>query len=417
MKRSWKDKNHMLIVLVLFLIAACSKSNDHAEHDNFTCPMHPTVVSDKPGSCPVCGMDLVRKARPGEELKISEGLVNALKAPDQSVVSSIKTTKPSFMSIPLSVKALGIITYDARNVYTVSARVGGRLEKSYLKYEFQPVIKGQKIAEIYSPELSTAQRELLYVLKNDSQNHMLVEAAKSKLIRLGLSTTQVEDLIKRQRVGDTFSIYSPYDGYVVGGGPTAAIVANSGKTDMTSESASLDGSPLGKLPLREGSYISEGQTLVKIVNTRAIRIELNVDQRQIGTVTVGDEVEIDFGNGTKEMVSVDFVQPFFDKEQSFLKLRLYAKKIEGLPIGQLVEANLKLKSTESLWLPKQSVIDLGNNKVVFVKDRETFKPKKIVTGISTGEFIEVKSGLATADEIASNAQYLVDSESFIKTAN
>ena len=407
----------MLIVLALFFLGACSKSNDHTEHDNFTCPMHPTVVSEKPGSCPVCGMDLVRKVRPGEELKITEDLVNALKAPDQSVVSSIKTTKPSYISIPLSVKALGMITYDPRNVYTVSSRVGGRIEKSYLKYEFQPVLKGQKIAEIYSPELITAQRELLYVLKNDPQNYALIDAAKSKLIRLGLSITQVEDLIKYQRAGDTFAIYSPYDGYVVSDGPTAAIAANSRKTDMTSESASPDGSPLGALPLREGTYISEGQTLVKIVNTRAIRIELNVDQRQTGTVRVGDEVEIDFGNGTKEMVSVDFVQPFFDREQSFLKLRLYAKKIEGLPIGQLVEANLKLQSMESLWIPKQAVIDLGNNKVVFVKDRETFESKKIVTGISTGEFIEVKSGLATADEIASNAQYLVDSESFIKTVN
>ena len=203
MKKNWK--NNILYVLALLLLSAsCNKGNDHVEHDVYTCPMHPTVISDKQGTCPVCGMDLVRKARPGEELEITKDLANVIKAPNQSVVTTIKTTKPVYKSVPLSVKAVGIVTYDTRKIYTISARVSGRLEKIYLKYEFQPVRKGQKIAEIYSPELITAQRELLYLIENDAGNDDLIESAKSRLMLLGFSTRQMQDLIERKAAGNTF---------------------------------------------------------------------------------------------------------------------------------------------------------------------------------------------------------------------
>ena len=106
MKKNWKN-SILYILLSLLLFAACNKSDDRVEHDVYTCPMHPTVISDKQGTCPVCGMDLVRKARPGEELEITEDLANVVKAPNQSVVSSIKTTKPVYKSVPLSIEATG----------------------------------------------------------------------------------------------------------------------------------------------------------------------------------------------------------------------------------------------------------------------------------------------------------------------
>jgi hypothetical protein len=105
------------------------------------------------------------------------------------------------------------------------------------------------------------------------------------------------------------------------------------------------------------------------------------------------------------------------RDRSFLKLRVYTKKIQGLHIGHLVTAKIQLSPSESLWVPRESVLDLGNNKVVFIKDRGVLKPKKIMTGVSSEGLIQVTSGLSSSDEIAANAQYLVDSESFIKTIN
>ena len=151
MKRSLK--NSLFVLLIIF--SACdSKETTHVD-DTYTCPMHPTVISDRPGSCPVCGMDLVRKARSGEEVEITEDLSRLLKSPNEIVVASIKTIRGEYKSMPLFVEAQGVVTYDTRHIHTIPARVGGRLERVYLTYAFQRVSKGQKIADIYSPELLT----------------------------------------------------------------------------------------------------------------------------------------------------------------------------------------------------------------------------------------------------------------------
>src|SRR5687767_3284996 len=182
MKKNLKNNSIILAIVALLTLASCGAGGNHVEHaDTYTCPMHPTVVSDRPSTCPVCGMDLVRKARSGEEVEITEDLAKVLKSPNEIVIASIKTIKAEYKSVPSSVEAQGLVTYDTRNIFTIPSRVGGRLEKIYLKYEFQPVSKGQKIAEIYSPELITAQRELLFLVENDAENKSLLDGAKNKL--------------------------------------------------------------------------------------------------------------------------------------------------------------------------------------------------------------------------------------------
>ena len=123
--------------------------------------MHPTVIANKPGVCPVCGMDLVRKANAGEEVKITEELARLIKSPNEVVVASTKTVRGEFKSMEISMDLNGIVSYDTRNIYTIPSRTSGRIEKVFLKYNFQAVVKGQKVAEVYSPELINAQRELI----------------------------------------------------------------------------------------------------------------------------------------------------------------------------------------------------------------------------------------------------------------
>lgn len=416
------------------VLASCNKGQDHAEHaDTYTCPMHPTVTSNKPGTCPVCGMDLVRKARPGEDLKLTEDLSRLTKSPNQAVVSSIKTIKPEYKAIPVSTEAVGVVTYDTRKVYTIPSRVAGRVEKMFVKYEFEPVKKGQKIAEVYSPELLTAQRELLYLLENDQTNETLIASAKRRLELLGISSSQLNDLIKNKQPMQIFAIFSPYDGYVIinDSPPTVTVslspVPGSSSADaMGGMSASSPGrmspNPANGMTsspgfIREGNYVSAGQTLVKLVNTDALRIELSLPVSQTELIRKGDKVDLKFGNEEPVRASVDFVQPFLNEGQNFLKVRVYIPHGKHNYIGQLVQATIELSSKESLWVPRQAVLQLGTDQVVFVKEGGILKPKRVATGISTADYVEIKGGLASADEIASNAQYLVDSESFIKPAN
>lgn len=433
MRKNLKSNWLVIAVIALLTLASCG-GGEHAEHaDTYTCPMHPTVISDRPSTCPVCGMDLVRKARAGEEVEITEDLAKLLKSPNETVIASIKTIKAEYKSVPSTVEAPGVVTYDTRNIFTIPSRVGGRLEKIYLKYEFQPVAKGQKIAEIYSPELLTAQRELLFLVENDAENKSLIDGAKNKLELLGLTSSQIDNLVARKTTTQTFGIYSPYSGYLITGqqAPTTSVSISS--ASATSSSGMSDGmgastsgssagtstvsstTPSGSI-IREGAYVSAGQTLFSIVNTGDLRIELDLPASQAGAIKKGDKLSLDFGTGSIEETTIDFVQPFFNEGQDFLKLRVFTNKTKDLHIGHLVSAKIQVPASESLWVPREAVLDMGTDKIVFLKERGVLKPKKVTTGISSEGLVEIKSGLASSDEIAANAQYLIDSESFIKTS-
>ena len=424
MRKNWRNSLLIVGLLSLFFIASCEKGNDHTGHqDTYTCPMHPTVISDKPGTCPVCGMDLVRKARPGEELKIADDLAGLLRSPNETVVSSVKTILPEYKTMPITIEASGKVSYDTRNMYTIPTRVAGRVEKLYAKYEFQPVKKGQKIADIYSPELATAQRELLYLVKNDVDNVALIEASKKKLHLLGLSSSEVEKLLAGQQSNSVFSVFSPYDGYVITNADLPSIVQGETPGAKTADMedgmgssgvpAPSSGSPTA-LIIREGNYVAAGQTLIKVVNTNDLRIDLQLSADRNGMIMRGDKIQLDLGTGRNLQTTVDFVQPFFSEGENFLRVRIYVPQENSLRVGQLVRATLQMNSPESLWIPKEAVVDLGNDKVVFVKVRQALKPRKVGTGLRTDKWIEVKDGLSSSDEIAANAYYLVDSESFIK---
>lgn len=415
----------MWFLLLLLAITACRK-NQHAEHvDTYTCPMHPSVISDRPGSCPVCGMDLVRKSRPGEEVKITGELARLVQSPNETVVASIATTRGEYKSLPVKTEAHGIVTYDTRKVYQIPARIGGRLERVFLKYIFQPVAKGQRIADIYSPELLTAQRELLYLTTNDPLNQSLIESARSKLYLLGASENQVAELLLRKEPLYTFPIFSPYSGYVVNSTSLPVMQASSVGTKSTDDgmggptlnttgtSVAANSLPPTEL-IREGAYVSAGQILFKVANTDALRVELNLPTTLTGTVHMGDPLVLDWGNGVTEKGQIDFVQPFFSEGEEFIKIRVYVSNKGQLRIGQLVTAMIELKETEALWVPREAVIDLGLDKIVFVKERGAFQPRKVVTGILTDGKIEIRKGLSSAEEVAIHAQYLVDSESFIR---
>ncbi len=415
-------------LLFILLLSACTSKDSAHEHDTYTCPMHPTVVSDKPGVCPVCAMDLVRKGRPGEEVKITEDLAKLIKSPNEVVLASIKTAKAEYKSILMSLNIPGVVTYDTRNIFTIPARVGGRLEKVFLKYNYQPVRKGQKVAEIYSTELVNAQREFLYLIKNDAGNQTLIEASKSKLILFGASEEQIEELAKKQELTYTFSIYSPYDGFVISenqptpSAPVNRAAKNSGGMGMGGGSGNLAATSSGASPavatasfVREGSYVTSGQTLFRIVNTSSLWIEFNLPLSEASQIKVGDNLEW-IGQDKKRQLKIDFIEPFFVEGDDFIKLRSYYKGSD-ISVGQLVEATIQATSRESLWIPQDALLDLGLDQIVFIKERGLFKPKRVSTGLHTGEWIEITTGLASSDEVAVKAQYLVDSENFIKTSN
>lgn len=418
----WLTGHGLWIMVILFLVFACS-SKETSMGETYTCPMHPTVISDKPGTCPVCGMDLVRKARKGEEVTMTKELNRLTKSPNVVVTASIKTIRGEYKSIPVTKELLGIVTYDTRSIYVIPARIGGRLEKVYLKYNFQPVTKGMKIAEVYSPELISAQRELVYLIQNDTDNKLLIDGAISRLKFLGATEKQVAELIENQKVNTTFSIYCPYDGYVTAdeqspalqSSPVAASVSSSGAMGMNSAKVSGNQPSVNvssaSLP-REGSYVDTGQTLFKIVSANATWIEFELPSTDAESIKKGAEIVLAVENESMK-AKVDFIEPFTEQSKDFVRIRSYNKNSKLL-IGQLVKGAVSLTGKSSLWLPKSAVLDLGMERVIFIKEQDQFRPKKVEVGFQANGSIEIISGLTSGDEVAMDAHYLMDSEGFIK---
>lgn len=426
---SQRSMDYRLWAVILLMAFACTQKKDHTNNDQYTCPMHPTVIQNAPGSCPVCGMDLVRKGQPGEEVKITESLNYLLKPTNATVTSSIKTITPIQKSMNVEIKSNGMITYDTRRFTSLPIRFSGRIEKLLVKYNFQSIRKGQKILEIYSPELLTAQRDLFYLLKSDKDNTQLIEGAKEKLRLLGLSDSQISQLMTTTQESYSFAVYSPVDGYVIEEAIANALAPtdqSSGQlmeggmaSSSTGEKQSSIRSTNRELLTREGMYVSAGQTLFKIVNTEHVWAEFDVYQQDASYIRKNDRVSLTFENIAEEVeATVNFIQPFFKNDENFVKVRIYLSNVGNkFGIGELVKVRFSIPTTNALWIPVSSRLDLGTKEIVFTKRRGIFRPKEVITSRQSGEWIEVKSGLEVSDSLAYNAQFMIDSESFIKVRN
>ena len=177
------------------------------EKELYTCSMHPEIIRDKPGDCPICGMHLVKKEN--DSKKIHGVSLHTLIQPTNSyAVSRIPSTTLQQREEAIEINALGYTAYNTTEVGAISARISGRIEKLYVRFRYQLVKKGQKIMDIYSPELLTAQQNLLFLLKNDPSNNSLINSAKEKLLLLGFPSEQLQKVVSSQKTLFTVSVYS-----------------------------------------------------------------------------------------------------------------------------------------------------------------------------------------------------------------
>lgn len=387
---------------------------DIHEHEKveYTCPMHPEIIKDLPGSCPICGMNLVKKeidSKPVVEVELE----SLLKPTNEFVISSIPVTTIEKRGEEIEVEALGNIAYDTRQIGSISARVSGRIEKLYVRYRYQKISKGQRILDIYSPELLTAQQNLLFLLKNDASNATFIQTAKEKLLLLGMSHEQLQQVILSGNPSLTIAVFSNYSGH---------IHETENKGPMNTQLVSMKDISLitEELSLKEGMYIQKGQSVFTVFNPDRAWVILSIYGDNQSLVKTGRTVRVipETAPDKNFRASIDFIEPFYRKESKTLSARVYFNNSSlKIPIGSQVKATILGNTVEAYWLPKEAIISLGMDKVVFNKINGGFKAVKVMTGIVHKNHIQIISGLAVKDSVAANAQYLMDSESFIKIKN
>lgn len=407
---------YILCSFLLFIVVSCNNNKDprpayktDTTPELYTCPMHPEIIRDKPGQCPICGMDLVIIETGGN--KITEvNLESLLKPTNEFVVSSVPVTSVEKREEQIEIEALGNIGYDTRLVGSISSRVSGRIEKLYVKYRYQRISKGQHILDIYSPELRTAQQNLLFLLKNDPDNNSMIQSAKEKLLLLGMSNQQLQTVILSGQPSLAIAVYSNYSGHI-------HEAADNGT--MNKEPALMKDIALitEELSLKEGMYLQKGQSIFSVYNPDRAWVMLNIYGDNQSLVKVGNAVRVTPETAPSKdfRASIDFIEPFYKKGSKTLTARVYFNNgTLRIPIGSQVRATIFGNIRDAYWLPNEAVLSLGMDKVVFAKSEGGFKAQKINTGITHKNHVQVLNGLNVTDSVAANAQYLMDSESFIK---
>ena len=398
-----KLQTYALVALVLIgvlVFSSCKreKDNKHANHDD------PGVVT------------------------IDSNLSHLLKPSNEQVVSTLPVIKAEYGTKIFTEEAQGIINYDTRNQNSVASRVSGRIERLLIKYNYQPVKKGQLIMEVYSPDLAAAQQELLF-LKGTGTDQAMLQGAKQRLMLLGMSASDIGKLLRTGKVNYRIPVYSNADGYILEKSAAAAPVAaaaaapssgGDGMSSMGGGGSSSSAVPVSAVPvnspvlLRVGQYVSAGQSLFTIYNASQLIAEFSLKPALASLVAQGDKFVFykTADKTTIQSASIGMIQPVFKDGVNFTIARIYLNK-PNFRVGELLTARIPVLLSASWWLPESAAVSLGNKTVVFKKEGNVVIPKIVKSGITIAGMIQIKEDISSW-QVSKNASYLVDSESFIK---
>lgn len=390
----------LLLVSAVFVSCGDNSKTGHqhaASSQEYTCPMHPQIVQEGPGTCPICKMDLVPKNASHGSDSLDSDLDYLLQPVNEQVVSELPSIKPVRKSVQDTLKAAGKIVYDTRNRRSISSRVSGRIEKLYIKYNYQLVRKGQLIMEIYSPELVSAQQELLYISRSGNSENLL-ERAKQRLSLLGMSAGQISQILKSGKASYRVPVYSSVSGYILEQENTAAEMPENNQPVM----------------LREGRYVDVGEPLFTVYQSDGLAAEFFLNPDEAAKIHKNSRILVQRNADKSQTVSasIGLVQPVIREGENFTQARVYLKNSSFRP-GELVSGLLPFSAEEGWWVPKEAVLFLGSRAVVFKKENKVYVPKEITAGISAGGLVQVKESIGDWN-VASNASYLIDNESFVK---
>lgn len=392
-----KMRPTFFLALLLVACDAQHAGHDHVDSttttqavaDKYTCPMHPQITQDAPGTCPICGMDLVKVS------SVSNG-ENALMLTDaQMKLANITTGSVSRRSIGQTAIINGTLTVDQEKTEVISSRVGGRIEKLFIRETGVPVKKGQPLYQLYSEALLTLQQEYLlakeqYELlgKTESRYRSFLEAAKRKLVLYGLTGNQIAGLGGSRSLQPRITFLSPASGIV---------------TDI---------------PAAEGAYVDEGENLYRIDDIRSLWVEAELYPHEVNLVEPGDTITVRVsGVGLAPVLAkVTFLSPEVRGNSQIVVMRAEIPNTAGtLRPGQQAQVFLTHAARTALALPGDAVIRDERGAHVYVQSgHNTFNPRMVRTGQEGFDYVEITEGLQEGDTVAMSGAYLLYSELILK---
>jgi len=418
-----------------------------AVRQKWTCSMHPQIITDKPGKCPICLMDLIPVPSVGDdirerEISFSEAAIKLME---------IETTPVKRKFVTAEIRMVGKIDYDETRLKNITAWVPGRIDRLYVDFTGITVNKGDHMVYLYSPELLSSQAELLQTVKavqkiNPESSELIkrstlatLEAAREKLRLLGLQKRQIEEIEKTGQLTDHLTIYAPMGGVVIERHAT------------------------------EGMYVGTGSKIYTIADLSHLWVKLDAYESDMMWIRYGQQVEFTTEAYPGEVFKgkISFIDPVLNAKTRTIKLRVNVDNPEGklkpemfvkaivrssVAVGGRVMApemagkwicpmhldvvktqagscdicGMDLVTTESLGyvkadtpkeapivIPASAPLITGKRAVVYVqlpdKERPTYEGREVVLGPRAGDYYIVKSGLSEGEIVVTNGNFKIDS--------
>lgn len=365
--------------------------------DYYHCGMHPQIKSDKPGSCPICGMTLtpVYKNKGNSE----KGIVQVDPAMVQNI--GVKTEIVTKRKLTHTIRTTGRIDYDETKQTIITTKFSGYIEKLYVDYTGKPVQQGQPLFEIYSPDLVAAQQEYLQAIRysgtmksaNDSivssGANDLLQSTKKKLLFWDISPEQIKELEQTGNIKKTLTIYSPFSGVII------------------------------EKNIFDGMQIQEGMSLLKLADISKMWVYADVYENELSWVKVGENANIELPDKAEKTLQgkIDYIYPYLQDQTRTARVRIsFPNENQSLKKDMYVTVNIiPITSINVIAVPEQSVIHSGKRDIVVMSlDEGKFMSMEVKLGALSDGYYEVKEGLKEGDIIVTSSQFLIDSESNLK---
>ncbi|MCB1734648.1 MAG: efflux RND transporter periplasmic adaptor subunit [Gammaproteobacteria bacterium] len=379
--------------------ASTDTALEHAQKHldpKYVCPMHPQIVRDEEGTCPICGMNLVAQKVSAEGSDEDDGPPIVRVRPETIQNMGVRTAKATVDRLWKRIDTLGRVMYDEDRQIHVHARAEGWVEKLNVRSVGDPVNADQVLLELYAPDIVNAQEEYLLALKDRDSG---VLKGRRNL---------VDASVQRLRLFDV-------------PGVTIKQIENTGKVALRVPIRAEKGGVVTQIGLREGMYVTPMTELYTISDISKVWVLVDVFEHQMGWFEVGTSADIALPALPGETFSgkVRFIYPELDPKTRTLRVRLEFDNADGkLKPNMLAEATIWGGAKEDvLTIPREAIIETGKRRVVLLALGDgRFQPAPVRTGMWTADKVEILSGLQPNAEVVVSGQFLIDSESNLQAA-
>lgn len=394
-------------------LSGCGKGGGAKKDPNvdyFTCTMHPSVKSqDEKAKCPICSMDLVPVMKKGAAGAHDHGAVmEKTSGPMLSEFSvpverqqQIGVTYAAAEKKPLhhTIRSVGMVVPDKTRHWEFVARVEGYVQKLHVTSPGEPVEEGQPLLTIYSPELSTAERELVNLL--DARDHATtaegkantdrsLDAARRRLEQWNITTKQIAELEKSRKPSEFLTLNSPFKGVVE------------------------------DVPVDQGRKVMIGDHLVDVADLSVVWVWAEFYEDELSMLAKGQKVTITAKSypGEKFEGELSLINPFLAEMKRTAKVRVDIPNADfKLRPGMYVNIELGMDMGEGLTIPVSAVMPTGSRTLVFVdKGEGKLEPRLVQLGKKFGDIYEVLDGLKDGERVVASANFLIDAESKVQGA-